>query len=85
MRALSQSANKAWALMNKGAKDEKNTNIIFSTRLIIINMNVNMTKQNLKKNYDKVKYQLFSVASSYETHWQGNFCLKTLVTTLKRT
>ncbi|KAG5625562.1 hypothetical protein H5410_010780, partial [Solanum commersonii] len=36
-------------------------------------------------NKDRVKYQLLSVTSSEEVHWQGKVCLRTLMTTLKCT
>ncbi|KAG5625144.1 hypothetical protein H5410_010362 [Solanum commersonii] len=39
----------------------------------------------LKNNYDKVKYQLFSVTSLVEAHCQENVCLRTMMPTLKRT
>lgn len=55
-----------------------------SARLIIININENYVANKIeKKNYDKMKYQLFSVPFSEEAHWLGKVCVGTLLTTLK--
>uniref|UniRef100_M1AL71 Uncharacterized protein n=1 Tax=Solanum tuberosum TaxID=4113 RepID=M1AL71_SOLTU len=54
---------------------------MLSPRLIIINIRTNK----LKKYDDTVNYQLFSLASSEEAHWQRKVCLRTLMRTLECT
>ena len=38
-------------------------------------MNIKFMTKEIEFFYEKVKYQLFSVTSSYEAHWQGDIYL----------
>lgn len=57
-------ANKVWDLIEKSAVEEKIKIYMLTPSLIIISLNDNY--MNKEKNYDSVKYQLFSVAFSEE-------------------
>lgn len=54
--------------MKKGAKGKNIQIYMFSSRLIIINTNEKYMTKEIENNYAKVKYQLFSHASSKEAH-----------------
>lgn len=57
---------------------------ICSSRLIIISMNKYMEyMEETEKNYEKVKYQLFSAYFQDCTHWQGKVCLRAWMMILK--
>lgn len=61
-------ASKAWAFLKEGANGKKKQIYIFSPGLIVISTNNKYMDNEIEKNFGKVKFQLFSVASLENAH-----------------